>query len=64
MTGRPSRCSAERATDREVGVVAGSERVVVFDLDGGSGAERPWRDRMLDLVAELPALNLGDRDRA
>lgn len=29
-----------------------SERVVVFDLDDGGGAERPWRDRMLDLVAQ------------
>ncbi len=28
------------------------ERVVVFDLDDGGGAERPWRDRMLDLVAQ------------
>ena len=27
------------------------ERVVVFDLDDGGGADRPWRDRMLDLVA-------------
>ncbi len=35
-----------------------AERVVVFDLDDGGGAERPWRDRMLDLVAvhgPLPA---------
>lgn len=34
------------------------ERVVVFDLDDGGGADRPWRDRMLDLVAQhgpLPA---------
>lgn len=34
------------------------ERVVVFDLDDGGGADRPWRDRMLDLVAAhgpLPA---------
>ena len=28
-----------------------SERIVVFDLDDGGGADRPWRDRMLDLVA-------------
>lgn len=27
------------------------ERVVVFDLDDGGGADRPWRDRVLDLVA-------------
>jgi hypothetical protein len=26
-------------------------RVVVFDLDDGGGADRPWRDRVLDLVA-------------
>ncbi len=35
-----------------------SEPVVVFDLDDGGGADRPWRDRMLDLVAAhgpLPA---------
>ena len=35
-----------------------TERVVVFDLDDGGGADRPWRDRMLDLVAlhgPLPA---------
>jgi hypothetical protein len=35
-----------------------AERVVVFDLDDGGGADRPWRDRMLDLVAahgHLPA---------
>ena len=35
-----------------------AERVVVFDLDDGGGAHRPWRDRMLDLVAQhgpLPA---------
>ncbi len=34
------------------------ERVVVFDLDDGGGADRPWRERMLDLVAvhgPLPA---------
>lgn len=34
------------------------ERVVVFDLDDGGGADRPWRDRVLDLVAvhgPLPA---------
>jgi hypothetical protein len=37
------------------------ERVVVFDLDDGGGAERPWRDRMLDLVAQhgpLPATKI------
>jgi hypothetical protein len=37
---------------------ASPERVVVFDLDDGGGADRPWRDRMLDLVAQhgpLPA---------
>jgi hypothetical protein len=28
-----------------------AERVVVFDLDDGGGANRPWRDRMLDLIA-------------
>jgi hypothetical protein len=28
------------------------EPVVVFDLDDGGGADRPWRDRMLDLVAQ------------
>ena len=28
------------------------ERVVAFDLDDGGGADRPWRDRMLDLVAQ------------
>lgn len=28
------------------------ERVVVFDLDDGGGAERPWRDRLVDLVTE------------
>lgn len=34
------------------------ERVLAFDLDDGGGADRPWRDRMLDLVAQhgpLPA---------
>ena len=38
-----------------------SERVVVFDLDDGGGADRPWRDRMLDLVAQhgpLPATKI------
>ncbi len=37
------------------------ERVVVFDLDDGGGADRPWRDRMLDLVAAhgpLPATKI------
>ena len=37
------------------------ERVVVFDLDDGGGADRPWRDRMLDLVAQhgpLPATKI------
>jgi hypothetical protein len=37
------------------------ERVVVFDLDDGGGADRPWRDRMLDLVARhgpLPATKI------
>ena len=36
-------------------------RVVVFDLDDGGGADRPWRDRMLDLVAAhgpLPATKI------
>lgn len=28
------------------------ERVVAFDLDDGGGADRPWRDRMLNLVAQ------------
>ena len=28
------------------------ERLVVFDLDDGGGADRPWRDRMLDLVSQ------------
>ena len=28
-----------------------AERVVAFDLDDGGGADRHWRDRMLDLVA-------------
>lgn len=32
------------------------ERVVVFDLDDGGGADRPWRDRMLDLVAQHGSL--------
>jgi hypothetical protein len=38
-----------------------AERVVVFDLDDGGGADRPWRDRMLDLVAQhgpLPATKI------
>jgi hypothetical protein len=38
-----------------------SERVVVFDLDDGGGSDRPWRDRMLDLVARhgpLPATKI------
>ena len=37
------------------------ERVVAFDLDDGGGADRPWRDRMLDLVAQhgpLPATKI------
>ncbi len=37
------------------------ERVVVFDLDDGGGADRPWRERMLDLVAahgQLPATKI------
>ncbi len=37
------------------------ERVVVWDLDDGGGADRPWRDRMLDLVARhgpLPATKM------
>jgi len=37
------------------------ERVVVFDLDDGGGADRPWRDRMLELVARhgpLPATKI------
>jgi hypothetical protein len=37
------------------------DRVVVFDLDDGGGADRPWRDRMLDLVAQhgpLPATKI------
>ena len=37
------------------------ERVVVWDLDDGGGADRPWRDRMLDLVAQhgpLPATKI------
>jgi hypothetical protein len=37
------------------------QRVVVFDLDDGGGADRPWRDRMLDLVAvygPLPATKI------
>jgi len=33
-----------------------AERVVAFDLDDGGGADRPWRDRMLDLVAQHGAL--------
>ena len=33
-----------------------SDRVVVFDLDDGGGADRPWRDRMLDLVAQHGSL--------
>jgi hypothetical protein len=38
--------------------VTSSECVVVFDLDDGGGADRPWRDRVLDLVEKygpLPA---------
>ena len=38
-----------------------SEPVVVFYLDDGGGADRPWRDRMLDLVARhgpLPATKI------
>ncbi len=37
------------------------ERVVAFDLDDGGGADRPWRDRMLGLVAQhgpLPATKI------
>ena len=33
----------------------------MFDLDDGGGADRPWRDRMLDLVAQhgpLPATKI------
>jgi hypothetical protein len=38
-----------------------ADPVLAFDLDDGGGADRPWRDRMLDLVAQhgpLPATKI------